>query len=83
MTSGEIYFNYIVTLGRDLPYLPIEVRKNILSKILYKLNCMSCNEIYITYNHSIVIEYSNGNLNKNSNVYSINNLFLCNICSES
>lgn len=72
MFSGEIYFNYLVTLGRDLPYLPVEVRKKILSKILYNMSCLTCNEVIISFK-PVVIAYSDG--------YSIiNGLAICKEC---
>ena len=50
MFSGELYFNNVVTLGKDLPHLPIEIRKKILSKILYTMCCTTCNEA-VSYTH--------------------------------
>lgn len=58
---GELYFTYVVTLGRDLPYLPTEVRKKILQKILYTINCLSCNEIIVSFKPMVIAytdEYS-------------------------
>jgi hypothetical protein len=74
MFSGEIYFNYVVTLGRDLPYLPIEVRKKILDQILYKMSCLTCNEVIISFK-PVVISHSDG--------YSIvNGLITCKECKK-
>ena len=72
MSSGEIYFNYLVTLGKDLPHLPIEIRKKILGNILYTMSCLTCNEVIISFK-PVVIAYSDG--------YSIiNGLLICREC---
>ena len=72
MFSGELYFNNVVTLGKDLPHLPVEIRKKILGQILYTMSCITCNEVLISFK-PVVIAYSEG--------YSIiNGLPICKQC---
>ncbi len=59
MYSGEKYFNYLITLGKDLPYFPLEIRKKIFNYIYYNVNCLVCNEVIITSRPSIIL-YTDG-----------------------
>ena len=69
--EGEIYFNNLVTLGKELPFLPIDIRKKILSYILYTMSCLTCNEVIISLKPHF-IQYTDG--------YSILNGYV--ICRE-
>ena len=80
---GEIYFNKLVTLGKDLPYLPSEVRKKILNYIIYNINCMSCNEVIIYIQLYPSLLYENNHSNGYTNGYSIiNGNCICNQCKN-
>lgn len=71
--SGEIYFIYITTLGKYLPFLPIEIRKKILKSIIYNLTCISCSEIIISYK-PYIINYLDGYILHNGNC-------ICRMCN--
>lgn len=71
--SGEIYFILLVSLGKDLPFLPIDIRKKILKSIFYNLTCISCGEVIISYK-PYIINYLDG--------YSLfNGNCLCRMCN--
>jgi len=71
--SGEIYFILLVSLGKDIPFLPIEIRKKILKSIFYNLTCVSCGEVIISYK-PYIINYLDG--------YSLfNGNCLCRMCN--
>ena len=57
--KGELYFLYLITNGKEIPYLPIEVRKRVIEYLTFKLSCLCCNEIILSFN-PIIIAYSDG-----------------------
>ena len=71
---GEYYFILLTTLGKDIKYLPSELRKHILSFIKLSLLCITCSEVVITFKKNITFYY---------NGYSIlNNNCICNECKK-
>ena len=71
---GEYYFILLTTLGTEIKYLPIEIRKHILSYIKINLLCITCSQIIITFKKNIIFYY---------NGYSIlNNNCICNECKK-
>ncbi len=71
---GEYYFILLATLGKDIKYLPSELRKHILSFIKISLLCITCSEVVITFKKSTTFYY---------NGYSIlNNNCVCNECKK-
>lgn len=68
------YFIYLVALGKEIQFLPIEIIKNILKSIFYNLTCISCGEIIISYKPYIIINYLDGYILHNRNC-------LCRTCN--
>ena len=50
------YFMYIISLNKELPYIPREVREIIWDKYftLPNISCMVCNQILINFNINIL-----------------------------
>ncbi len=74
---GEYYFILIATMGKDITYLPPEIRKYILSLINInniKLLCIYCSKVIISFKKYYIMHY---------NGYSIiNNNCICNHCKK-
>lgn len=71
---GEYYFILLATHGKDIIYLPSEIRKYILSFISIGLLCITCSQIVITFKKNITFYY-NG-------YYILDNNCICNECKK-